>query len=326
MTTENTNLPADQNPPQDAPGEDSEFDAAMDEAAAEEGAPASAAADPDSGASFDGTDEPPAPATPAAADAPPAEGSDASPSGNPTDSDIWANAPAEYRQAFEQMKRDAELRLKSVQGRQSAADRELQRLRQERAELEQRLQSQPTGEQDNSGEQQQTEDPYAQLVEDYPEIAGPLVEQLRAVQAKLGEVEKVAGTFQQERELTFYKQQQDILTEQQPDWQTALGDERFGGWLSEQPLPVQQAFERNASKIVDGREAAWLVGQFKTALGIGQSQQTGQPQANRRAKQLASGRDYGRGGGGPVTDAIPDDFDAALNAYADQADARAHRR
>lgn len=328
MTTVNKKMPADQSSSPDAPGSDDEFDAAMAEATADENAPAPAAADPRSDGQDDGTDEPPAPADKAAAHAPPA--ADDAPSGNPDTSDIWANAPAELREAYEREKRDAELRIKSIQGRQSAADRELQRLRAELEDRQRQQQSNAGGEQGNQGQSEsEGDDPYKQLVEDYPEIAGPLVENLKSVQAELSQLKQGVGTFEQERQLTYLKQQQDILTEQQPDWQTALQDERFGGWLQEQPKPVQEAFERNKEAIWDGAEAAWLVGQFKTSLGIGAKpteQQQPPSQASRRAKQLASGRDFAGGSGAPVAEGIPDDFDAAMNAFAEQEDARSRRR
>jgi hypothetical protein len=324
MSTENTKLRTDQTPSQGAPDSDDEFDAAMVEATADEDAPANAAADPWTDGPTDGTGEPPAPAA-AAAQASPAAHS--APSENPNDSDLWAKAPAELRDAYERDKRDAELRLKSVQGRQSAADRELQRLR---AELEEAKRAAQTGAAtggtatSHSHEGDDGEDPYRQLVEDYPEIAGPLVENLKQVQSELRTLRQGVGTFEQERQLAYFKQQQDLLTEQQPDWMETLRDDRFGGWLQEQPKPVQESFERNREFIVDGSEAAWLVGQFKTTLGITRGQPA--PQANRRAKQLASGRDFSGGAGGPVTDGIPDDFDAAMNAYADMEDARGRRR
>jgi hypothetical protein len=330
MSVENMNVPAGQNPSQPAMSEDDEFDAAMAEATADEGAPAHAAADPDSDGPASGTGEPPVPADEAATQATPAAGN--APSGNPDNSDIWANAPPELKAAYEQERRDAELRFKSVQGRQSAADRELERLRAEHAEMQRRLQSNPSSKEANQGtSESETPDPYKQLVEDYPEIAGPLVENLKKLQSELSQVQQGVGTFQQERELTYYKQQQDLLTEKQPDWLTVLGDERFGGWLQEQPKAVQETFERNSKAIVDGNEAAWLVGQFKTALGIGaqsapQQQQQPSPEASRRAKQLASGRDFSGGSGAPVAEGIPDDFDAALNAYAEQEDAQRRRR
>jgi hypothetical protein len=324
MSTENQTMHTQQPSSQNAPETDDEFDAAMAEATADEGAPAPAAAGYQSDDLDDGTGEPPAPADAAAAFATPAAGN--APSGDPSNSDIWANAPAAYRQAYEQAQRDAELRLKSVQGRQSAADRELQRLRAELEETRRGVQTNAGGSQgeQQQGQQPQSEDAFKQLVEDYPEIAGPLVEQLNAVRAELESLKPAVGNFQQQQETAFYVQQQELLTQQQPDWQTVLADDRFGGWLQEQPLPVQQAFERNSERIADGREAAWLVGQFKTALGIGQGQPS--QQASRRAKQLASGRDFGGGSGAPVAEGIPDDFDAAMNAFAEQADARMRRR
>lgn len=246
MSVENMKVPAGQSPSH-AQDDDDEFDAAMAEATADEGAPAHAAADPDSDGPASGTDEPPVPAGSAATQATPAAGN--APSGNPEHSDIWANAPPELKAAYEQERRDAELRFKSVQGRQSAADRELERLRAEHAELQRRMQSEPSAKEGKQGaSESQAPTARDKAVEDYPEIAGPLVEDIKRLESQLSQVQQGVGTFQQEREQTFYKQQQDLLTEKQPDWLTVLGDERFGGWLQEQPKAVQETFERNSQR------------------------------------------------------------------------------
>lgn len=323
MAQEQGKTPAEQGSPQDAQDLD-EFDAAMAEATSDDEAPGQpAASDPPADDGND-TDEPPAPADKAAADAPPAD--KASPGGSPQDDDVWANAPSELRQRYDESKRDYELRLKSIQGRQSAADREVARLRQQIADMQNAGKGSGsesgTGEQSSAGEA--SDDRFKQLLEDYPEIAGPLVEELNALKAQLKPIEEGVSTVQQEREAAFYIAQQQKLEEAHPDWLDTLKDDRFGGWLQEQPRRVQEAFERNRQAIVDGEEAAWVVGSFKEGLGIGkQPDPQDDPkkgQDERRAKQLASGRDYGRGSGPPAANEIPDDFDSAVNAYADQAD------
>lgn len=324
MNIENGIVPANQNPAPSAADSEDEFDAAMSEATSDDGAPEQPAARPDPDDFGPGPGEHPAPADEAAARATPAANN--APSGDPSNSDFWANAPADIRQAHELAMRDAELRFKSVQGRQSGADRELQRLRAENEQLLKGRQSDQGAAQED--EQSDSPDPFKQSAEDYPEIVGPFVEKFKTVQTKLDELEQGVGVFQKERENAFYAQQQELLAVQHPDWMDVIEDDRFGGWLQDQPLPVQEVYQRNIRKIADGREAAWLVGQFKAGVGIGQQAAPQQPsqQASRRAKQLASGRDFGSGSGSPIADGIPDDFDAAMGAFAEQADAKARRR
>jgi hypothetical protein len=325
MDPKGENLAAEQNPQAPPPSDADEFDAAMAEAAAAvDGAPADPAAAPDPPADEGaGTGEPPAPAAqPAAADAPPADGTP-SPSG-PSQDDIWAKAPPELREAFETERRNAELRIKSVQGRQSASDRELQRARDELAALKQGKQPAAGGDGERQSDGEPSDDRFKALREEYPEIAGPLLDYIGELEGKLKPLEEGVGQVRQDRTEAFIAQQIGVLTEKAPDWQTALADDRFGGWLSEQPRRLQEAFKRNEATIVDGEEAAWVVDQFKSAMGIAPPAPaptpTPAPQDERRQKQLANGRDFGRAAGPAATDGIPDDFDAAFDAFSARKD------
>lgn len=308
-----------------------EIDAAALEAFASVDAPADDAAAGTEGGEQGGTGDPLAPADKAAANQPPADAGQAPPAGTTPSDDIWATASPEQRAAFEQLQRDSNLRLRSVQGRQSAADRELARARQRLAELEAArtapAEPKPQGGTDQS--QQGDDDRFKQLREDYPDIAGPLVDVIGELRKELGTLKGGVDQVQQDRTATILSEQQSTLDTKAPDWREVLGDDRFLGWLETAPRAVREAYQRNENQVVDGAEAVWLVAQARAGLGIGTEAPTPTPtpapQAERRAKQLASGKDMGRTGPAAVSD-MPDDADGAALALFRQEEARRTRR
>lgn len=307
-----------------APTDGEDFDAVLDAAiAASEGAPAD-----DAAAGFqqdDGkqnADEEPAPASDAADQVPGADGGDATPPQGSAN-DPWANAPPELREAFEKEKRDWELRFRSANGRVSALQRQIaqqQTPKQEPAQQQPQTQQEETH-QPNAGATSgiNLKDPkFQQMREDFPEVAGPLLDLLDVVVGRLDQVSKTTGSVEQQQAEQYLAVQEQTLAEQHPDWKVAASDDRFGGWLQEQPLSIQQAFERNREAIVDGRDASLVIGMFKQAVGFSsQQQQQPAPSApapdQRRQRQLASGRDVGRTAPPVATGIADNDLDAHLD-------------
>lgn len=309
----------------DAPTEDMEFDADLDAAiSAMDGAPADdAAATGEREEQQQSAAEAPAPAPDAAADAPGAD-SNASPQGSATD-DPWANAPAELREARERELRDWDLRFRSANGRVSALQRQL-------AQFQQQTQQQPAQQQEPQ-QQRETQQPVAgssginlqdpkfqQLREDFPEVAGPLLDVIADLSSQLGNVRQVAGTFEQQQTQAFLAQQEQALAQAHPDWVQAATDDRFAGWLQTQPTAIQEAFQRNHDAIVNGQDAALVIGMFKQAVGFSSPQQQQTPttpapaQDPRRQRQLAAGRDAGRNSPPAASGIADNDFDAHLDA------------
>lgn len=316
--------------PVDEPGDGDEFGAAMNEAAdLEDNVPApEAATDDEDGSEDEGSADNSAPADEAAASEQATD--DESQAGN-SDSDIWANAPPELRAAREKELRDAELRYRSSQGRVSALDRELARLRESQPGQQQQGQNQSeeaSQEADpDKGKPSEKESRLAALREEYPDVAEPILDEIAELRTELAKVSKTTGAFEQQQNQAELTRQETFLTEQHPDWQEAAKDERFAGWLDEQPTSLKQAFERNFHGIVDGADAALVIGKFKADVGFGASSSGKQtdtpspqsdPQAQRRNKQLQGGRDGGGGKTGPVTSGVPDEFESASNYWADK--------
>ena len=300
-----------------------EFDAALAESMAEEAAPAHEAAASQPPADMPDTDGSPAPAPAVAADAPAADAK-APPAGSPSD-DLLAKLPDDVRKAIETERRDQELRFKSVQGRLSASDRELARLRQAPGHS---AAPAPTPTQDRAQEQQpraDEPDSHKQLREDYPEIAGPLLDVIDGLRNEVVTLKNGVGEVQSQRTEAAYANEQAYLDQQAPDWKQVLADERFEGWLQEQPAAVQKILEDNRDQMRSGKDAVWLVEQARRGLGLGgTSSPTPTPtpaSSATRQRQLANGRDFGRSAP-PVVSDIPDDFDGALDAMYAREEAR----
>lgn len=297
------------------PLDDQEFDAALGEALGEAPAPADAAARNEPGQAPEyRAAEAPAPA-PAAAFEPGAEGN-ASPQGAASD-DIWANAPPEIRTAHEAAMRDMELRYRSANGRVAALQRQLE----QRTAPQAVPQQQPAGQDQNGQQPSEQEARLRALAEDYPDLAGPILGELSELRKQLASVSTAAVSFEQQQTQAFVTQQEQVLTQQHPDWQQVASDERFRGWLDTQPRAVREAFARNEQHIIDGQDAALVIGSFKQAVGIGAAPANPAPSPapvpalpDRRQRQIANGRDAGRGGPAVAT-GVPDDFETALDYY-----------
>ncbi|MBF5091922.1 hypothetical protein F1640_18375 [Novosphingobium sp. NBM11] len=311
----------------ETPSAEQDFDAAFDALTADaDVTPAPAAVDTESepAPSAPAASEEPAPAS-AAAPSPSADGN-ASPQGQATD-DIWANAPAELREAHEKLLRDAELRVRSANGRVSALNRQLQNYRQQGEQTgtePQGQQQRETQTQEPSAQPGQIDlnaDQYQRLREEFPEVAGPLLDLAAKQNAVIERLMQSAGAFEQQQVSAVISEQERLLSEQHPDWNQVTQDDRFGGWLETQPTSIKQALQRNFDAIVDGPDAALVIGKFKQDMGIGTATPSPTPtpaptpsQDERRQRQIASGRDPGRTPP-PVQSGIPDDFDAAVDAF-----------
>ena len=309
--------------PAETPSPDAEFAAALNEAAdkADGVQPKGPIATDDDGAS-DG------PGDDSAQAEDPAPASDAAPAGDDaaqaddTTKDIWANATPEQRAAFQQAQRDADLRSKSQDGRIRTLLAQLKELQQARTQPE--AQKGEQGEDDkNAGDREKVD----KLREDFPELA-PLFDRLDTQDAKIGKYEEAAAQAQAERVEQIEKAEAEqfaVLGQEAPNYRDVLNDSRWQGWLNDQKAEYRDAIEQNGSLLVDAKGVAKVIRQFEADMAGGQPASTPAPTPtppapSRREKQLASGRDAGRGGA-PVKGGIPDDVAGSMNYFADQADA-----
>lgn len=308
------------------PSVEDEFDAAFAELDGNDDTPADkVAVDPKADEADDGAASDPAPASDDAA-APEQPAADA-PGSDQSENDPWANAPADLRERYEAEKRDNDLRLRSSNGRVSALDRKVQELTRQLEEARRGGQNPEAtrqgdgnngGGDDGNADGKLSDDALSQLREDYPDLAGPLIDMLEKQGQTIQRLSQGVGTFEQAQQNAAIAEQENLLTQQHPDWQQVATDERFAGWIETQPKSIQDAMARNFDKIVDGADAALVIGRFKESVGMttAQADPTPKPSTDpKRERQLQGGRDTGRTGPSSKTGIAKDDFDGAVNAY-----------
>lgn len=241
--------------------------------------------------------------------------------------DVWANAPPELREAYQELQRKAtnlEHQTRSDRGRLSAMQRKL-------AELQSSQQQQrPTqAEQTKSDNAQKAgagsrEDRMKQLREDYPELAEPIIEYIRDLEQKVAGVDEISQTVkqlqtvEQSREQAYIQQQENTLSQFHPDWQSVLqtNGATFQAWIEDQPRAIREAAMRNANQITDAQAAADILTRFKQHLGMASSppQQAEQaepkPKLNDKRQRQMDALASPRGGRGrPVASGVPEDGD-----------------
>lgn len=286
---------------QDGNDSSSDFDAYFDAVASGGEPPAEAA-----GEAADPT------GTETSDDAPPPEGAgqdqDAAPTPGPADTasdDVdWGALPPAAKAAYDR----AQQQVQSLKGRQSSLDRQLHAFRSQTA--------QPP----RDGDQGQGTQPAAPAIdaeklkalrEDYPEIAGPLLDVIEDLQGKVTSQGATVARVQEADTEAFYAAQVGSLTELMPDWQTWGQDPRIDDWLATQPRHIREAAARNSEFIVDASEAHDVIARFKAAHPSAAAP-TPDP---KRQRQMDAGRDAATKQPAAAT-GVPDDFDAAFDAGA----------
>lgn len=292
-------------------GGDDEFDAAV-EALTDNSTPPDGAGDDDDPADDNGSSD-----GQQAGDEPPANAdtSGAEPQGS-TD-DIWSSVSEQARAEFQRTQQ----RAAELERRLRTQGNELAQLR--RAVPQQTGSSTPSEDQNSGDAPVVPPERITQLKEEYGEIAEPLI---AMIEAQARQIAKLAEPVQQ---LTASQRAQaDIanetrLDELAPDWRQLAQRPEFATFKEAAPRMVREALERNWDQIVDPEEAAAVFDYARLHMGITQQQGHADPKPNpladKRRRQLAAGRDSGSGGGAPVTNQVPDDFDAAADAFISKA-------
>jgi hypothetical protein len=170
--------------------------------------------------------------------------------------------PAALRATIERL----EHATKSDRGRISAQARELASLRAQIAEARKRPATKPDDTLRQSIEKLRSE---------YPDVAGPLVDQIEALKGELGALSAV-----QRQDLAAKEQQVSAITQaeearflqEHPDGFDVVqaNGPAFLAWIEDQPKALRDAYAANAQAIVDGTGAALLVARFKESLRLAQ--------------------------------------------------------
>lgn len=229
--------------------------------------------------------------------------------------DIWANAPAPLREAYEaerKAREKAENTIRSNNGRLSKAEREA-------AELRSRVLAQPApaGPAPAANEQRGERDERLRAVsEEYEDVAKPLVDEILALretvdrlasgQASFAEQQRAHAALQQAEE---FARQEQMLSEAHGDWREVVVNPEFVAWVQDPETPqfIRDGIARNGDGIVDGKESSAILNLFKQ----GRSQPTTDPNAARRQRQLEGSRAVPSRVPGATQKGTPNDFDAA---------------
>lgn len=294
-------------------GGDDEFDAAV-EALTDNSTPPDGAGDDDDPADDNGSSD-----GQQAGDEPPANADTSGGQPQGSTDDIWSAAPEAARAEFQR----AQERAAELERRLRSQGNELAQLR--RTAPQQTGSSTPSEDQSSGTDSSLPPERIEQLKEEYGEIAEPLI---AMIEAQARRIDQLAAPVQQ---LTESQQVQaeaanlSRLDELAPDWRQLATKPEFATFKETAPRMVREALERNWDQIVDPEEAAAAFDFARMRMGVPQQQADDpkpNPLADKRRRQLAAGRDSGSGGGAPVTNQVPDDFDAAADAFISKAQRR----
>lgn len=323
---------SDQNQPLDnQPQGDDDFDAAFDEFSGGGGADTSA-----TDADFEGGNQ-----DQGDGDGQPAEGDgqdDQQGEGQAGPSDEGMT-PRE-RELHEQLERLRHSEA-SQRGRLGAYQRqinELQRQMQERQGGGQQstASAQPSqqpshGGQDAASDDQQRQDMAESMgLESWEEFKADFPDMARAVDARLeqdrqksaqlerelAELRSTVQPIQQQAQEQHRMAQEDALAARHPDWQKVVAAPEFAEWLNQQPDSLQRLTDSE-----DAAEAAALLDMYRAQTGNAGPADSHNGTPDKRQQRLAAAQAPQRRGRARPSQA-PDDFDAAFDYYASKQGAR----
>lgn len=204
--------------------------------------------------------------------------------------------------AAEQAARDWEHRFKSEVGRQTALQRKVGELE---AQLKERPQSQQA--------QRQYSDRMQALMQDFPEIATALQEELETQLAAVrNEVRQAVEPMKQQEEQRRYQAEEARVKEKYPDFAETVNSREFLDWFQTQPEAVRSLaaspFANDTLAVLDYYSAT-----RPRPVENAEVQQI----AQRRQQSLERNVSVRNSAPAPIADA-PDDFEAAFNHYSRQ--------
>ncbi|RDL44357.1 hypothetical protein DN730_08105 [Marinomonas piezotolerans] len=171
----------------------------------------------------------------------------------------------------------AEERIKNAQALMTKATQEAAALRRENAQLKEQmeaLQANPSEGESNAPEVGSLED----LMEEYPELVGPLVQRLNQLEGKINGIETVS---QKSKEDAALEAHWDTINQAHPDHMEIAQEPDFQGWVARQP-PVMQQIAQNGS----AQDVIYLLDQYKATISKGTSQNKKVDQAKELADKV----------------------------------------
>lgn len=247
--------------------------------------------------------------------------------------DIWADAPAELRAAHEEALNKADQKYRSDIGRQAAHQRLIKSLEDENKALREAAKPAATAEPADTKPVPLRERPdIKKMLEDYPEVAEPMVQQMEALQQQMESHSRDISSWTESRREEFYASQERALETAHPDWKAQTNRPEFVEWLNTRPQAVKDMIVKNGKNIVNADDAISVIADFKlhhppkpqpTPQADPKVEPTPDPAptklADRRAAQLRSvtGSPSSKPGAIPTAAGATTD-DALFNHFADR--------
>lgn len=205
--------------------------------------------------------------------------------------------------AEREARKKAEHEARTHKGRSAAFQAQLREKAAQLAEIEKRI---------ASGSASAAREKMQAVAEDYPEIAAPMLEAMdeqARFRADLAEAQAL-------RQRIAWDGNRDRLSQEVPDWQTAIAEDpkRFKAWVDDQPLALREAAYRNGVEIEDPEQAAMVMRAFRDHLDGAargdepEAEASNPPNADRRTRQLAAAT-APRAAGRSATSSIPREGD-----------------
>ena len=236
--------------------------------------------------------------------------------------DIWADATDEQRTAMEAVRRERaeiEHRYKSDEGRVSALQRKINDLEaiQHQAPVVAPVVA--------PAQSPVSEEGIDSFREDYPDIANAVDKMVQskmtteregfsqAMNQMQQQMKQAIQPFQESEQKRFIDTQMQELESTHPDWRDVAQSTDFIEWLNVQPDPVRAMFTSDSAQ-----DASYLVGSFKQTQPVVQEEQAVESSSNNRQalKQAVAPRSRRTA---PVTNSIPEDYEAAFDYWVDRA-------
>ncbi len=241
-----------------------------------------------------------------------------------TPDDIWANVDPRVRAEF-QAEREAKIKAeKLARSNGGRAAQALNRLQTLQAGLDAKRDE--AGATEKGAEATNRTERLAQLREEYPEVAGPLLDHMADLEGTVKEL-KAGATSQQEAEhISSLFEQEGELRGAHSDLDQILQSNDYAAWLADQSAMIRGTIEANAQGIVDAASCTDILTKFKADTGWGQSNEAVEKTASKRAKQLEAGTGaIGRGAPAvsrDTSDSFEDEWDRLDRKERQQANAR----
>lgn len=169
-----------------------------------------------------------------------------------------------------------EKRYKNAQARMTKATQEAAELRRKVESLEREVETAKKEAAEKPSAEPEDKD-LSQLMEDYPDVVGPLVRSIQELKSQLSETRETISSRDEESSLQKHF---DAIASEHADWREVTQSDDFVGWLERQTPTWQRiAREGTSAEVVD------LLSRYKKDMGLDSPLDEGEPEPRRREER-----------------------------------------